>query len=290
MKWQVCFLVFILFFSFSLAEEVLDDREASRQCLLVSSDYMDSLEDQGFNVLRINDSLQEAKSIYESQILVEQRGAEGVYGFVLDSCDEIENLYEMAIESRDDQRVLLNFYSENIVPEMNTEKLDNLIDEIDQEINNERYEKVSPLIEDAYEEVSIVQEEYTRLNRFYSSTSRGFVKIFRNYGIYLGIVLGFLLLVYLIYRARIKRVLIKRKLRLLRMRKESVRKLIEKMQRDYFERGSVSEGDYQVRSDNFASIIRDMDRQIPVLEEMLIKYKGNKSDDEKKEKDKRIWH
>ena len=46
---------------------------------------------------------------------------------------------------------------------------------------------------------------------------------------------------------------------------------MQKTQKEYFQKGSLSESGYQIRSKNFADLVRDIDRQIPLLEEKLIK-------------------
>ena len=46
---------------------------------------------------------------------------------------------------------------------------------------------------------------------------------------------------------------------------------MEKTQKEYFQKGNISEADYQLRSKNFATLVRDIDRELPLLEEKLIK-------------------
>lgn len=286
MRKEIIFLLGILLLGLVFAQETnLTNQEFSRQCLASSQDLMEGLENEGFNVFRINDTLVKAQTIYDSQLLIERQNRGGEYDFVIESCEEIRVLYELAFKSRDDRESFLEFYDGNIVEGMNTEKLDILVAQIAKEINDERYEKVEPLIEEAYAEVSRVQEEYTRLNRFYEATTQSFKKLLLNYGYYLLIILAVFLFLYFIYGVRIKKILINRKIRALRFRKESIKRLMEKTQKEYFSKGDLSESDYQLRSKSFAELIRDIDRQVPLLEESLIKSGNHTSLDGKIKKD-----
>jgi hypothetical protein len=283
--WNKQVFIFVLglfLLSFSIAQNTnLTDQEYSAQCLFDSAKLMNELAEEGFNIFRIDDSLSKSKTIYDSQILIEKQGMIGEYGYVMDSCGEIAVLYELAIQSRDDLRVFVGFYSEVTEEGMDTVKVDAVVAEIEKEINDERYEKVEPLIEKAYTEISNAQEEFGRLNRFYSATTRSVTVILREYGFYLVILLAILFVLYLAYRVRIRKIILNRKIANIRLRKKSLLGLMTKTQKEYFQTGTISESDYRLRSKNFANLIRDIDRQIPLLEEKLIKADESKKNNER---------
>ena len=272
--------------AFAVAQETnLTDQEYSRQCLGSSYSLMASLDSEGFNTLRINDTLTKAQTIYDSQILIERQGRKGEFETVIDSCDEIAVLHDLAFNSRDDLATLRSFYMDNIEEGMNTESIDALVNQTAKEIEDERYEKVQPLIEETYEEISRVQEEFSRLNKFYAATSQSFKVLIFEYGKYLLVLLAVLAVLYFIYHVRVRKALINAKIKSLRLRKASLKNLMEKSQKDYFQKGNISEADYQLRSKNFATLVRDIDRQVPLLEEKLIKVDNhnNKGNEIKKE-------
>ena len=272
-------LIFLLFFV--LSEEVnVTDQEYSRLCLESSKSLMFELQQGGFNVFRVNDTLIDAQLIYDSQVLLDRRGASGKYDSVIGACELVSSLSELAFQSTDDLKALNDFYLDTTEGEVTFDSVDLLIKKIQQEIQNERYEKVEALVEETYEEISSAQEEYSRMNRFYVATTQNFLSFLKK-NIYVFIFLiGFIFLAYVSYHARVKKYLIRRKLNNLRVRKESLKDLIGQTQRDYFQTGKISDSDYQVRSKNFAELIRDIDRQVPLLEESLIKSKTNKDSDE----------
>ncbi|MBT7706734.1 hypothetical protein HN747_04780 [archaeon] len=268
--------------TFALGQETnLTDQEYSRQCLFDSATIMSDLQVEGFNVFRINDSLMKAQTIYDSQVLIERQRRSGEYTTVISTCEEIAVLYDLALKSRDDIGVFEGFYTEVVVDGMDTTEVDLLIEQILKEINDERYEKVEPLVEESYAAISEAQEKFTRESRFYTATTRNVTILLKEYGIYFGIFLIALFVIYLAYRVKIRRVLLNRKINGLRLRKKSIQLLMSKTQKEYFQSGKLSESDYQLRSKNFANLVRDIDRQIPLLEEKLIKSSKDKKNNDR---------
>ena len=53
-------------------------------------------------------------------------------------------------------------------------------------------------------------------------------------------------------------------------------------QKQYFEGGNLSESSYTIRTKSFAEMIRDIDRQIPLLQEKMFLYSGGRSREETK--------
>ena len=45
-------------------------------------------------------------------------------------------------------------------------------------------------------------------------------------------------------------------------------------QRDYFQYGKIPEGEYNIKTKRFAELVRDIDRQVPLLKEEIIKLRG----------------
>ena len=43
------------------------------------------------------------------------------------------------------------------------------------------------------------------------------------------------------------------------------------VQKDYFQYGKIAEGEYNIKTKKFAELIRDIDRQVPLMQEELAK-------------------
>ncbi len=279
----VAFLLILLLFSFhgglvtgqENSEENKSDYEKASHCLKESLRIMDSLSKEGFNIQRVNDSLINAKNIYDVQSILKETDKKYDFSNVLSYCDEIENVYKFATKSRDEFEALKKFYDMSLDEEMNTSSVDSIMREIESEIKNERYEKIEPLVKKAYEEISTVKSEQTALKLFYKSTTRSIKEFLKDNWKSIAIILAAGIFFFLFYRTIIYKWRLQNKLSKLELRKSTIKDLIAKTQKDYFEKGIISEGMYNVKIKKYAELIRDIDRQIPLIRESLLRVDKN---------------
>jgi len=263
-------LFFLTFFSAQENANVSLESKAA-ECIQESLELYSELEESNFSILRINDSINEMKSLYEAQIILKEEKKENDFSLILPYCEEIRELRDNAFVSGDELLVLLQFYNDSLNEEMNTSSIDLIIDEIKREIFNERYEKISSLIDSGYEEIVNVKSEHTTLNLFYKTTTRGMKIFLEDNWIYILSVLGVLIFFILIYKAAISKWIIKRKIHYLEIKKQTIKGLIKTLQKNYFEKGTMSERDYTTKTEKFTELIRDLNRQIPLLREAFVK-------------------
>jgi beta-lactamase regulating signal transducer with metallopeptidase domain len=154
---------------------------------------------------------------------------------------------------------------------MNASSVDAIILEISNEIKDERYENVKSLVEKTYSEIIKVQSENTALNVIYSNTTRS-LKLFviNNWKILSSLAIVIIVFL-LIYRIKISIWLVNRKMEALKLRKKTIKELVMQTQKDYFQYGKMPEGEYNIKTKKFAELVRDIDRQIPLLQEQLAK-------------------
>ncbi len=265
--------LFMSLFIFSFAAAAVSEQQpVAESCLGESEDLMGALAADGFPVLRVNDTFSKATQVYLAQRLLAQRGASSSFDLVIEYCDDISEVYDLAIESRDALVVLMEFYGLSLTDGMNKSSVDVIITDINEEISSERYERVVPLIERAYDEIGEIQKRETALNSFYNATTRGIKNFFLRAWKSILIGVGVFFLVMFFYGTAIRRYLTKRKVKHLEVRRVALKNYLKKTQRLYFESGKISESEYELRSENFAEMVRDIDRQIPLLNEKLVKY------------------
>ena len=266
-KFTLILLFGIIFLSAIVsAEENLTLQEQAKVCLGDSEKIMGELIEDGFNVNRINDTLAVASELYKGQLL-KLRVKDSDFSFVLTYCQEIKDTKESAYIARDEFSALFRFYNGTF--EENISVIDGMIDEIKNEIENERYEKVSPLAEKTYEKISEVQAEQTALRAFYEGTTKGLKRFFERNWIAVLISVGIAFILFLIYRKTVLVWTIERKIQRLELRKEKILDIIKDAQREYFQDGKMSEGIFNIKTKKLAELIRDIDRQIPMLRERL---------------------
>lgn len=270
----------ITFFLFSMTLVLAEEQNNSVEkqagvCLKESGEILNELGGAGFGVLRINNSLNQAKDIFDAQIILQQKQKKTDFSPVITHCENIKTIREKAFEARDELVALKKFYNELLIEEMDTTDLDKIILKIEDEIKSERYEKTNPLIDEAYEEIVRVQADYTAINVFYKNVTANLKESLYKNWIYF--VSGFVLLIVLffVYKKTISQWIIKRKIRKLEIRKGTLKNLIKITQDEYFNSGKISDGIYNVKVKKFAELVRDIDRQIPLLEEQIYKIKNS---------------
>jgi hypothetical protein len=264
---------------------VTDGQLVAEECIKESTSLMNTLSENNFTTLRINDTISKASQLYDAQLYLSMRGSSAKFETVVEYCNEAKTVYNLAIDAKDAYDVFMNFYDIGLQDVSNKDSVDVIIEDINKEMKAERYERVLPLIDRGYQEIAAVQKRESTLNTFYGATTRGlkvfFLKTWK--GILIG--LGIFLVIFFLYGTAIRRYMVKRKIKRLEGRRFALKEYLKKTQRQYFEIGNLSESEYDMRSKNFAEMVRDIDRQIPLLNEKLVKYSNFKNDKKNNEDD-----
>ncbi|MEK6885440.1 MAG: hypothetical protein AABX17_00570 [Nanoarchaeota archaeon] len=254
-------------------------------CIRISKEIMQTMTDEGFNVLSIKDNIKQAELTFTAQTLLKEKKSAYDFSSVMPYCDAITKIREDALSAKDEANSLMMFYNDSVIPGMDTTTIDVMINEVNEAISTERYTEVSALVEKAYSEITTVRASYTALNVFYASTARGLMAFLTaknrvlqitNWQFLLGLVVLILILL-LVYRVQIRKMRLNKKLNQLMNRKKTIKELIMKTQKDYFQYGTIPEGEYNIKTKRFAELIRDIDRQIPLLQEEIAKISGGAS-------------
>ncbi|MFW5977488.1 MAG: hypothetical protein ACOCQQ_03175, partial [Candidatus Nanoarchaeia archaeon] len=128
--------------------------------------------------------------------------------------------------------------------------------------------------ESAREKASEYDALNTKVKALMAASSRN-IKSFlqRNWEFVLGGLVVALILFFILKKI-IRKALIKRKLKQLHLRKESIHELTKQIQKEYFSTGKLSESAYHIRLKVYGEMVRDIRRQIPLLEEELALQKN----------------
>jgi hypothetical protein len=188
------------------------------------------------------------------------------------------------MEAVDSLAVFIEFYNETIDRSMDTSSIDKIVEQINGEIAGERYENVLPLIDEGYNQIGVVKSEQTALVLAYNATAKKLKDTIIENWLEILITICVLLILYLFYRTKISLWVSERKLKLLNVRRESLRKLLGETQKSYFQYGKISENDYRVRVKNFSDLVRDIDSQIPLVQADIAKYSMRQKESELKKK------
>lgn len=275
---KLIFFSFILLLNlnFFVAEENITIQEQAELCLNNSRVILNELIENNLNSQRVNDSLNNAQDIYDAQIVLLEKGRNVDFSLIIPYCDEISKIRKLAFEALDEYSSLRKFYNVSITTDMDSSTIDAIFYEIEEEIDSERYEKVPDLVDKAYEEISKVKSSHTTLNLFYDATTKGIKKFFQENGLIVLISIFLILLFFLIFNKKISAKIIENKINNLELRRKTLQGLMKKTQLDYFQNGMISEGNFNLRTKKFAEFIRDIDREIPLLKEDLVKINRKK--------------
>lgn len=275
----VIFLLGFVMISVSvLAADVTSEKNVSTEqqaviCLNESKVIFSELISENFTVTKVNDTLREAMNLFDAQSVLKEQKKTYDFSSILPKCKEIKDEREAAFSARYELEAFKKFYSDSITPGMNTSSVDKIVQQIEDEMKSERYEVISQnkLIDKAYGEIINVKSSYTTLNLFYASTTKSLKQFIYKNWVFIVSAVAALIILFLVYRKGIRRWMLNRKLNNLNIRKKTLQELIMQTQKDYFQYGKISESGYNIRTKKFAELIRDIDREIPLIKEELIK-------------------
>ncbi len=252
--------IFLIQSVYPLSEE----SQELKQTLQSLEQEMISLKNEGFHVIKYNDTLTTAKQLYETNSLLE----ESDYSLVYQKINEIEELKQKAFKASDELIALE--LAINQTEGINLDPVWEVYYQAKDEFNSERYEQCLLLIDKTYEKISETEALDTKVKAFYEATSRNIISFLKQNWKVILIIFVVISLAVLLTHNRIATFLIKNRIKNLKERKSSVKNLIKKTQEEYFDKGVLNESDYHIKLKKYGELIRDLNRQIPLLEEELI--------------------
>jgi hypothetical protein len=250
-------------------------RAAAELCLNNSRQVMDELLAGGFGVQQVNDTIKIAAEVYDTQLARERSKLGADYTVVIGYCNQIDGIRAVAYSAKDELYSLEKNYADFKAAvagyDLNTTDVDLLMNETRRMMADERYDKALENVPAARKEMIDVQAGATTLNLFYKTVSRGLVDIvYENWPVLAGIAV-FIAAFAVFYRLRLRKVILKRRIARREVEKKVVLNMIGSTQKAYFKGGGMAESEYRIKTKKFAEIIRDIERQIPLLREELAK-------------------
>ncbi|MFQ5647715.1 MAG: hypothetical protein ACE5FW_00600 [Candidatus Aenigmatarchaeota archaeon] len=260
-------LLILLLLLPSLALAVSEEALKVQNAVELAEQDMQELQKAGLPVIRYNDTLFLAKQMYEAQLILEEAGAVPDYSLVQEHINELAGIKQKAFRALDELKALELTINQTVgidlapVLEIYAQSRD--------AFDAERYEECLELAEKTYEKISEMEALETKIRAFYEATSRGISEFLAVWWKEILVTLTALVLAVVLTYNRLMMFLIRKRIEGLEQRKESIRKLVAKTQQGYFESRKISEATYHTRIKKFGEIIRDINRQIPLLKEEL---------------------
>jgi len=258
-------LLFIIFIPYSLA--ISNETIEIQNILKIAEKDMEEMINDGIAVTRYNDTLISAKKIYEAQLALERAGGKPDYSLVYEKLDELKNIKKNAYKALDELRALE--LTINQTKGIDLSPVLEVYQEAKDEFRAERYERCLELTDKAYNKISELEAWQTKVKVFYEATSRSILTFLKENWKEISITLIVIFTTTVLSYNRVMCWRINKKIESLKRRRESIEKLIAKTQKEYFEKGKISETAYHIRIKKYSEMIRDINRQIPLLKEEL---------------------
>lgn len=279
---SVVFMLFIISQLFLASAQSNESVEAKLKIDEAGS-CLQEMQMKDIPVVRAKDSLSEANQLYTAQLALEETKRKADYSIVLDYASEVCEIKSASIKAQDELKIFREVYN-SAKAEINVSEMDVEYNNIERSFEEERFEETITLIDKGYSTLSEIQAKQTTTRLFLDTTKRtlkNFLIInwqklisLRFYeSAYFYVIIAILLII--IFWTAIARFRIRLKLYHLGMQKNALNGLIKKLQTDYFRNKNISETEYDIRLNRFKEMIRDIDRQIPLLMEQAVKINKN---------------
>ncbi len=255
--------------------------------LVESNSSILEMKEAGFNVMRVVDLITEAEQLFQAQFALEEKGGRAYYDEVLRLTKEIADIKDKAFQANDELKILEDVLKRKS-REINLSDISLIYEKAKQEFNDERYEKVIELVDEAYAKIGETEAAITRMRLMYLAATKTIAEFFKKNWKIITAVITILLIAYWIARRQIKILLLNSQIRKLELEKSIINDLIGKAQKDYFDSRKLSEVNYHIKIKKFAELIRDIDRQTPLIKEEIVRARGGIRAIESKDMGKRV--
>ena len=221
---------------------------------------------------RVSDLYEQANESYVTQLERNRSGRETDYSIALDTVEQIKDIRTEAFRTKDQLDILRSRINElNEDEDLNLSGAKNELEEAEIEYGDERFERAQEHIDLAYQEISEAQSAVTQAQAFASATRDKFQTfLVNNWKRLLAAIVIVSVLSYLLYKEYRIYSLKKRKQNL-KQKREVIQDLTSEAQEEYFQENDMAESAYNTRTDKYGEMIRDINRQIPLIDEDLQK-------------------
>ncbi len=222
----------------------------------------------GLPTLRAADTYSAAMQWFEGQAALESSGGVADYGFALDKIREVKAIEQSSFATSDELRAL----SERIngtAQDVNLTKALDMQKSAQAEFSDGRFEEANTLIDSAYQEISNAETDAARSKTLVESARKNVETFLRDNWQIIVSVIAVLAVLAFIFQKQIRRFLVESRINSLVAERAVLESMLRGLQKDYFERREISEMTYHVKTKKFGDLVRNINRQLPLLKEEL---------------------
>ena len=230
-------------------------------------------------IMQVTEIYDNANQLYEEKLVLEQSNRKVDYSTVRTLAGNISRIKSTAIEAQDKLSIFNQEY-QNSLKEFNLSKMDEEYNNIQKSFSEERFEDTINLIDLSYTKLNNIKASQTATRVFLENTSKTLknflinnwkklisLKFYESLYFYIIVII----ILTIIFWKTITRLKIRARIYNLALQRDTLLNQIKKLQGEYFKTKNISETEFYSKIDRFKEMIRDIDRQIPLLKEGLIK-------------------
>ena len=238
--------------------------------LLGANASVGRMEAAGLPSAQAHDLLDIAWQWYDGQTAVERSAGKPDYAFSIQKVSEIAAIEQSSFSLSDELKALGNrIAGADPAADLNSTK--KLFDEAKQEFADGRLDNAKALINRAYDEVSAAEAAAVHSRTMVESTRKNIESFLaENWKAILAAIAGALIFFFL-FQKHIRRFLAKARLKSLLHEREVVEAMLKALQKDYFGKKNVTELTYHIKTKQYGDVIRNINRQLPLLREEIKK-------------------
>ncbi len=244
-------------------------QETALNAILQAEGDMQEMAEQDFGVKWVNDTLIEAKNLLlaaQSKI-----GVEVYYKKVLEKTRVIYERKKQAFEISDLIRASQLRTDEFKQQNLDTSKVESIINYSISEFKNERYENAENLLASIDKKLIDLSGETTLAKIVYRDGKEGIINfIKKNYKV-IFLLLGSLLVIAILLYNRIMISILRRRISNMKVEKLVLEDLMKKAQKDYFAEGDTTKQTFEIKMSNYKKRLVEINGNLPLIEALLEK-------------------
>ncbi len=269
-------LLAVLLIPPSLSQEPSEKALEANASIMEAEKLIEEVSEAGFGTTQLDDILLSARQIYRAQLALESQGGQSDFTLVFEMLDRIEALHSRAFDVGDEIYALKSHVEDVRESGMGMEEIDALFAQAEDEFMKERYDSAASLVEDTYDKISEAESKSTTAYVIYTAATQSLTGFLLQNWLYMTIIIVVGASSFFITKNRLTIQRMKRKIFHLENEKDILQSLIRKTQDEYFGKKSLAEDTYEIRIKKFSEMMRDINRQIPLLKEQIENRKSNK--------------
>ena len=216
------------------------------------------------------DSYVLARQWFDGQEAIELSGGRPNYAFSQQKIAEITDLEQSTYQVNDDLKALaIRIAGADSGADLNATK--SLVADAAQEFKDGRIDRAKTLITQAYDEVTTAESQAVHSRTLGESARRTVENFLIDNWKTMAYIAAAAIAIFFLFQKQIRRMLLATRLKSLMRERGVIESMLKMLQKDYFEKKSVTELTYRVKTKKYGDIIRNINRQLPLLKEELKK-------------------